>query len=560
MVKGGDGVTIGAARSVSIRGRLVRLVLVLFVPALLLTAGLIWSLERQASRTQERQLAATARTLALVVDSRIGEQVATLNALSVSRPLAQGDFAAFAEQARSALQSTEGWVVVRQPGGPQLVNTHAGKNDPALASKMALEGVSWAGKRNDVWVSNLVWGALAQEYVVVVMKPVTLQDGRTVNLNVVLPAQTFTQLVARQDLPGRWTATIIDGRRIVVGRNRGSDRFIGRQASPDMVTAFAARQSGLVRSRTFEGIAVITAFDQLPQYGWGAIVAVPREEALGADESTVILALIAGVLMLTIAVLLALRIGQQIARPVERVADAAAAWEAGRAADFPTETGLAETDDLSRAFASALATVRHRDERQKLLINELNHRVKNTLATVQAVAQHTRKGSKSVDAYHAALEGRVIAMSRAHELLTRSAWDGAELGELAHQALSAFVGPQLKIEGPTLQVGPTDALNLTLVLYELATNASKHGALSTGEGRVQLSWRREGDETRVSWRESGGPVVAAPKHNGFGSRLIARATRDLQPSSFRFEPGGVSCDFTVRAEMFQVRRRVDLER
>jgi len=110
VVKGGDGVTIGAARSVSIRGRLVRLVLVLFVPALLLTAGLIWSLERQASRTQERQLAATARTLALVVDSRIGEQVATLNALSVSRPLAQGDFAAFAEQARSALQSTEGWV------------------------------------------------------------------------------------------------------------------------------------------------------------------------------------------------------------------------------------------------------------------------------------------------------------------------------------------------------------------------------------------------------------------------------------------------------------------
>jgi len=90
------------------------------------------------------------------VQLHLGEQVATLNALSVSRPLAQGDFAAFAEQARSALQSTEGWVVVRQPGGPQLVNTHAGKNDPALASKMALEGVSWAGKRNDVWVSNLV--------------------------------------------------------------------------------------------------------------------------------------------------------------------------------------------------------------------------------------------------------------------------------------------------------------------------------------------------------------------------------------------------------------------
>ena len=537
----------GALSSASIRGRLVLLVLALLVPALLLTAGLIWSLERQGSRTLERQLAATARTLALVVDARIGEQVATLNALSVSRPLLDGDFAEFAQLSRAALKGSEGWVVVREPEGVQLVNTFSGPNPGPAPTGRSRSSATWSGPRGGARVSNLIWGPVARQHLVVVTKAVTLRDGRTLNLSVALPASSFSQLGARQDLPPRWTATVLDGHRRVVGRNRSGELFVGRQASPELLAAMAQSPRGIIRSRTFEGTRVITAFDQLPGYGWGAIVAVPQEEALGADGRTVALALIAGVLLLTLAVLMALRIGRQIARPVELVAEAASEWEAGRRAEFPADTGLLETDGLSRAFASALAAVRNHDERQKLLINELNHRVKNTLATVQAVAQHTRKGSSSIDAYHAALEGRVIAMSRAHELLTESAWEGAELRALARQSLSAFNSPQLTIEGPHAQVGPTDALNLSLVLYELATNAAKHGALSTSQGRVRLSWEPLDGATRVTWRESGGPAVAAPRRNGFGSRLIARATRDLQPSSFSFAPEGVVCEFTVRA-------------
>ena len=523
-----------------------RLVLALLVPALLLTAGLIWSLERQASRTQERQLAATARTLALVVDARIGEQVATVRALSVSRPLADGEWPAFAAQARAALAGSEAWVVVRDPEGRQVVNTKAGPRARLPSAPRGPSGATWSGRRDGIQISNLVLGPVSRQYVIVVMKPVALRDGRTVRLSVVVPAQSFTNLLARQDLPPRWTATILDGKRKIVARNRGAEQFIARSATPEMRATMDAAPRGVIRSQTLDGIPVITAFDQTQGYGWSAIVAMPREEALGADEVTVVLALVAGVLLLTIAVLLALRIGRQIAGPVERVAAAASEWEAGRAADFSTRTGLQETDGLSRAFASALTAVRERDERQKLLINELNHRVKNTLATVQAVAQHTRKVSSSVGAYHAALEGRVIAMSCAHELLTRSAWEGAELGELARQTLSAFINPQLTIAGPPAQVGPTEALNLALVLYELATNASKHGALSTAAGRVTLSWEQRGDETHVTWRESGGPSVAQPRHNGFGSRLIARATRDLQPSSFSYAPEGVSCEFTVK--------------
>ena len=522
-----------------------RLVLALLIPALLLATGLILSLERQALRTQERQLAATARTLALVVDARIGEQIATLHALSVSRSLKSGDWPEFTAQAKEALQGTGTWVVVREPNGRQLLNTFLPEAKIAVSTN-GTRRTSWSGQRGGANISNLIWGQVSRQHVVVVMKPVTLEDGKIVNLSVVAPASSFNDLLARQDLPARWTATILDGQRTVVGRNRAGERFTGRRATPDMLAAMNAQPRGVIRSRTLDGIATFTAFDQLPGYGWSAIVAMPREEALGADETTVVLAVVVGALLLTLAVIFALRIGRQVAGPVERLALAASEWEAGRPTDFPAETGLSETDRLSRAFASALAVVRERDERQKLLINELNHRVKNTLATVQAVAQHTRKGAATIDAYHAALDGRVIAMSRAHELLTRSAWEGAELAELARQTLSAFVGPQLTIEGPPTQIGPTDALNLALILYELATNASKHGALSTPEGRVRLVWERIDEATRVIWRECGGPPVASPRRSGFGSRLVARATRDLQPSRFSFEPDGVRCEFTVR--------------
>ena len=94
-------------------------------------------------------------------------------------------------------------------------------------------------------------------------------------------------------------------------------------------------------------------------------------------------------------------------------------------------------------------------------------------------------------------------------------------------------------------VAPTDALNLAMIFYELATNAAKHGALSTPEGEVTLRWRAEAGRTRVSWTESGGPPVAEPRRQGFGSRLIARATQDLQPSSLSFGHEGLRCEFAL---------------
>ena len=539
-------------RPPSIRAQLVRLVLSLLIPALMLASVLLWTLDRQVSRMQERQLAATARALVLVVDGRIGEQVAILQALAVSRGLARGDWADFSSQARIALQGSDSWVAVRLPDGQQPVNTFAVAGDTSPSGRR-IAGATWSGWRGPAKVSNVIWGPVSEQPVIVVMKPIVLDDGRAANLSVVTPAASFSKLLARQQLPARWTATVLDAQHRVVGRSRDGEKFVGYRAPPRMISTLEAEHRTVLRTRTLDGIPGIAAYDWLPAYGWTAVVAMPRDEAVGDVQRAMLLVVVIGALMLTVAVLLALRMGRRIAEPVETVAHAASEWVGGGGANFPLATGLSETDGLSRAFASALEVVEQRDAQQKLLMNELNHRVKNTLATVQAVALHTRAGAVSTEEYHAALEGRVIAMSQAHEILTRTAWEGAELGDLARDTLSAFAGPQLKIHGPRAALSPTDALNLALVFYELATNAAKHGALSTPQGEVELSWRNlplpgGGCETRISWRETGGPPVRAPSRKGFGSRLIGRATRDLKPSKMEYAPEGVRCDLTLRCQ------------
>jgi PAS domain S-box-containing protein len=164
----------------------------------------------------------------------------------------------------------------------------------------------------------------------------------------------------------------------------------------------------------------------------------------------------------------------------------------------------------------------------RLLIDELNHRVKNTLAIVQGIAQQTFKaGTEPVAARHA-FEGRLAALSEAHNLLTREHWGPVSMAGIIGDAVAPHdaVGQRFTLEGPDLVLAPRTAISLALAIHELATNAVKHGALSRPEGRVAIRWQRTGtfDEPRLqlTWTESGGPPVHEPSRRGFGTRMIER--------------------------------------
>jgi PAS domain S-box-containing protein len=185
------------------------------------------------------------------------------------------------------------------------------------------------------------------------------------------------------------------------------------------------------------------------------------------------------------------------------------------AADRPAGT-ICVTIDITDA--------RRAEEHQRLLINELNHRVKNTLAIVQGIAQQSFKGREVPPAARIAFEGRLGALSAAHNILTEQNWEAASIRQIIEDAVAPHrLRPdRFVVEGPDLAIPPKTAVSLALAVHELATNAGKYGALSETAGRVEIRWRVEDGRLRLVWREQGGPPVEPPARRGFGTRMIER--------------------------------------
>lgn len=190
------------------------------------------------------------------------------------------------------------------------------------------------------------------------------------------------------------------------------------------------------------------------------------------------------------------------------------------------------------------------EEQQRLLVDELNHRVKNTLATVQAVAAQTLRATPDPTAFNQAFEARLMALSATHELLTATSWRSAALKDVIQVELHPYGGDRFSAEGPELDLAPTEALALGLIFHELATNAAKHGALSAPGGRVAVTWsvnrHLAGPRLELVWRESGGPPVQPPAKRGFGSRLIERSLGSAGSSVLEFHPDGVICRISLK--------------
>ena len=192
--------------------------------------------------------------------------------------------------------------------------------------------------------------------------------------------------------------------------------------------------------------------------------------------------------------------------------------------------------------------------RQKLLVDELNHRVKNTLATVQSLASQTAGSTANPKDFSIAFEGRLIALSKAHDQLTRHHWENAELRELLSGSLAPYAAAapeRIVLRGEDLVLRPRAVLTLAMAVHELTTNAAKYGALSLSGGSVEVRWeplQMDGRKIlRLEWRESGGPEVKVPTRRSFGSRLIEGSIRaELSGTAqLTYAPEGLRCEMLI---------------
>jgi PAS domain S-box-containing protein len=195
------------------------------------------------------------------------------------------------------------------------------------------------------------------------------------------------------------------------------------------------------------------------------------------------------------------------------------------------------------------------EERQALLVQELAHRVKNTLAVIQSMARQTGGRASTVPEFLGAFEGRLHALASAHELLTESGWHRTSLASLAKAALAAHdepAGGRVRMDLTAVRLKPAAAQNLVLALHELATNAAKYGALSTPAGTVTLEGYIEGDALMLAWRETGGPATTPPEELGFGTMLLDRVVTHQHGGKVDLDwrPEGLAC--TLRLPLDEI--------
>ena len=216
-----------------------------------------------------------------------------------------------------------------------------------------------------------------------------------------------------------------------------------------------------------------------------------------------------------------------------------------------------EGGEIVQHFASFVDLTALKDEQahSRMLIDELNHRVKNTLATVQSIVWQALRTTGNTEAVRGAIEFRLFALSRSHDLLTRENWESAGLVDVIKDALEPFSAAadwadRIVVTGEDIRFPPQAALTLSIVFNELATNAVKYGAFSNGTGSILIEWTIEPgpqvSQIMLHWQEKDGPPVTPPRHEGFGSRVIEHGLDALQASvKLDYRPNGLLCTMSI---------------
>lgn len=538
-----------SARRLSVRAYFLAQIAAVVVPLLCFSAFI---LNRQVTAERDRlseQATELARHIALIVDAELASLVALLQGLASTSALLKGDFQTFHQEATRLVAGKDQLVVLREFGSRQLLNTKVSYG-AALPPAVAIPEVDQSTLRRGAPTISAVYASpISGEPRVAVAIAVTAQT-ETYVLAITVPTSRFRDVIPK--VPSGWIVGIGDPRTgKFVTRSQRHDAVSGKPADPAYF-AKATGTSGSFTATNLDGVTVLAAYYHGAVSKWLIAANVPRSvvEAPLWHSLYAIAALGLGALVLSL--LLAWLFGRNVTSAASQLAERAAALGAGESVG-PPALRVSEFQQIGEALdASALKIKEREQQRDKVeaqrqqLIAELDHRVKNTLAVVQSLLVQTLRHSSSLAEARAAFTSRLHALAAAHDILTQENWGTAELHDLLLRVTAPYgTRERLKISGPSVRMPPSKALSLAMMFNELATNAAKYGALSNGTGTVSVTWEmdEQPSQLRVEWQEQGGPPVAPPKKEGFGSRLL----RESLPGSTRvaYLPSGLRCQIHV---------------
>jgi two-component sensor histidine kinase len=544
------------SRVLSIRAYLALLALAVLLPLLLLAGVLIWRGADAETARIEQVIAATARGALTALTREIVGLEETAQALETSPSLAEGDLAAFQRQITDLGRAQGVAIVLRDAAGnllagPLSVRADAGGTAPSLT-----EAAAEAMQRRQPVVTGYLGGQQGEAPGFAVLLPIHEGAAMRAVLHLTVPAQRLRALLQSLSAGSEWRLAILDRTGIVLARSDDRGDAIGRmtvlaRALPEGATPVAGRgtdDDG--RTVAFQAMAA--------PHGWTLVTALvaekidgPRRRALGS------MAITAAVLVTT-ALIASRQIAARLARAVHGLAASGTALDRGAVVRI-APSGIREIDEVAAALTGAGDRLRANAAaggataaRQRLILHELNHRVKNTLAMVQALAVLAARSATDVTTYRDRLTERLHGLARTQSLLTDADWTGAKLEDILRAELGMYQDaphqdgppglsrqpddqrpgtPRIRIEGPPVQLPAPHVVPFGMLVHELATNAAKYGALSSPAGRLTVSWSLGADPPRLDfvWEESGGPEVKEPAKKGFGTQMIERGlARQLQ--------------------------------
>jgi two-component sensor histidine kinase len=455
-------------------------------------------------RAATERLLETVRGVRFTLDAEIRRMTGGLQVLALTDALRHGDFGHFRGMANGFLDQygKDGLILVSDKTAQILFSSRAA-DDESLPFRNSRETVQRVFATKQPQYSGLFVGAVKKKPIIAVDVPV-LGEGEVIyDISFSPPLEMFQSIVEKQRPDNDWTITLLDGTGTVFARVPNPGGTIGKRASDSLPAAtFQAAEATLVTT-SLEGARLITAFSRSPLTGWTVTAGISEGSLVAPLWRYLAITSVIGAVLLMVGLAFAVRMATTIARG-ETLHD--------------------------------------------LLIEELNHRVKNTLAILQAIAMQTFRNATRAE--REKFEGRLGALAEAHNLLSMGKWQGSNLQNLLMRVLQPYLlnNPErIRMSGPKVPLSPRIAVVLSMIVHEIATNAAKYGALSTDSGMVRLDWQVINEPTgltlRLIWTETGGPPVTAPVQRGFGSRLIERSARDQLggEATVDFLPRGVVC-------------------
>lgn len=502
--------------------------LILLVPAITIAAigiSLYQDLERERVEQTAVNLATAVRR---TIDSQIGNMVTVLNTLATSDYLDRRDYAAFHAAARHALQGTDTKVILVDRAMRQLLNTRV-RYGTALPPSPDRETVNAAMLTGRPQVSNMFKGTVAGQLVFNVVVPV-VRNGAIVDVLIGTEnATSLSRLLERPESTAGWTLGVFDRTGVIMAES-GGGRRIGTSINAEARQQSAA-PSGVGTVTGSAGVKMLRGHARSGLTGWTVASFIPQDAVDAPLRRSWMIFTVAVLGLIAVSVAVATLFARVTSGAIEDLRQGARALGSGAPVQ-PLMSSLREANEVSDELVNAATLRNQREEQLRFLMSELSHRTKNILNVALAIMRQTRIRCSNVNDFEERLGGRLVALGRSIDALIRGDWKGADLGGIVRSHLFAFAEPEggrLDIVGPPVTLTAEASQPLGIALHELATNASKYGALSVPTGKVTIGWELSQPDRKflhVTWRETGGPPVQQPQTSGFGRLVIEQLVPD----------------------------------